>query len=92
MNFFWKIVISGAEHSMDLRPVCNLEFVHCGPEGKQQSTLFFLVESWRPDEVREHLFPNSEIGIFDDFRQNSQIFKKILREQVLKLGALYFGF
>ena len=58
---------SGTEPPLDLRPVCKLKFVRCGPGEKKQSALSFLVEAWRPDEVREHLFPNSEIEIFIDF-------------------------
>ena len=47
-----------------------------GPGGKNQSALSFSVEAWPPDEVQEHIFPNSEIEIFVDFRQISQILKK----------------
>ena len=52
---------------MDPRPVCKLEFVRCGPVEKKQSALSVSVLLWQPDEVREHVFPNSEIEIFDDF-------------------------
>ena len=31
------------EHPVDLRPVCKLEFVHCGPVEKKQGTLSFSV-------------------------------------------------
>ena len=58
---------SATEPLLDLRPVCKLKFVRCGPGEKKQSALSFSVEVWRPDEVREHLFPNSEIEIFIDF-------------------------
>ena len=72
---------SGTEPPLDLRPVCKLKFVRCGPGEKKQSALSFWVEAWPPDEVREHLFPNSEIEIFIDFRQISQIFKKFSGDQ-----------
>ena len=36
-------------------------------EKKTQRALSFSVEAWRPNEVQEHLFPNSEIEIFIDF-------------------------
>ena len=54
-------------------------------EKKKQSALSFSVEAWRPDEVREHLFPNSEIEIFIDFcrfSKNFPNFQKILRGPV----------
>ena len=52
---------SGTEHPLDLRPVCKFEFVRCGPLEKKQSALSFSAELWWPDEVQEHLFPNSEL-------------------------------
>ena len=58
---------SGTEPPLDLRPVCKFKFVRCGPGEENQSSLSFSVEAWRPDEVREHLFPNSKIEIFIDF-------------------------
>ena len=58
---------SRTEPLLDLRPVCKLRFVRCGPGGKKQRALSFSVEAWRLDEVRGHLFPNSEIEIFIDF-------------------------
>ena len=58
---------SGTEPPLDLRPVCKFKFVRCSPGEKTQRALSFLVEAWRPIEVREHLFPNSEIEIFIDF-------------------------
>ena len=70
---------------LDLRPFCKLKFVRCGPGEKNQSALSFSVEAWRPDEVREHLFPNSEIEIFIDFcrfSKNFPNFQKILRGPV----------
>ena len=54
---------SGTETRLDLRPVCKLEFVHCGPVEK---------EWWRPGKVREHLFSNSEIEIFDKIHEFSK--------------------
>ena len=59
--------LSRNEPPLDLRPVCKFKFVHCGPVEEKQSTLSFLVEAWQPNEVWEHLFPNSEIEIFIDF-------------------------
>ena len=76
---------SGTELPLDLRPVCKFKFVRWGPGEKNQSALSFLVEAYRPDEVREHLFPNSEIEIFFDFCRfstNSPNFQKILRGPV----------
>ena len=34
---------SGTEPPLDLRPVCKFKFVRCGPEGKKQSALSFLI-------------------------------------------------
>ena len=65
---------SGTEPPLDLRPVCKFKFVRCGPGEKKQSALSFSVEAWRPDEVREHLFPNSKIEIFDDLQRFSTKF------------------
>ena len=79
-------VFSGPEPPLDPKPVCKLKFVRCGPGEENQSTLSFLVEAWRPDEVREHLFPNSEIEIFIDFCRfstNFPIFQKLLRGPVV---------
>ena len=76
---------SATEPPLDLRPVCKLKFVRCGPGEKNQSALSFSVEAWRPDEVRKHLFPNSEIEIFIDFCRfstNFTNFQKILRGPV----------
>ena len=76
---------SGTEPLLNLRPVCKLGFVRCGPGEKNQSSLSFSVEAWRPDEVRVHLFPNSENEIFIDFCRFSKIFRnfqKILRGPV----------
>ena len=59
--------------------------LRCGPGEKNQSALSFSVEAWRPDEVREQLFPNSEIEIFIDFCRfstNFTNFQKILRGPV----------
>ena len=75
-HYFYTI-----KHQVDLRPVCKLEFVHCGSGEKNQSPLSFSVEAWRPDEVWEHLFPKSEIDIFIDFCRfstNFPNFQKIL--------------
>ena len=36
------------------------------PSRKKQSSLSFLVSFWWPDEVQEHLFPTSDIEIFED--------------------------
>ena len=38
---------SGTKPPLDLRPVCKLKFVRCGPGVKNQSALSFLVEAWR---------------------------------------------
>ena len=65
---------SGTEHPLDHRPVCKLEYFDCGPVKKKQIALSFLVQSWWPDEVREHLFPNSEIAIFNNFQRFSTKF------------------
>ena len=76
---------SGTKPLLDLRPVCKFKFVRCGPLEKNQSALSFSVEAWRLNEVREHLFPNSEIEIFIDFCQfstNFSDFRKILRGPV----------
>ena len=74
--YFWikisTLIIPGGNHCdfcrtkllLDLRAVCKLEFVRFGPVEKDQSALSVSVNSWRPDEVREHLFPNREIEIF----------------------------
>ena len=73
---------SGTEPLLDLRPVCKFKLVRYGPGENYQSALSFLVEAWRPDEVREHLFPNSEIEIFIDFcrfSKNFPNFQKIFR-------------
>ena len=53
---------SGTEAPLDLRPVCKFKFVRCGPGEKNQSALSFLVEAWRPDETREHHFPQNLIS------------------------------
>ena len=71
---------SGTEPLVDLRPVCILKFVRCGPGEKTQRALSFLVEAWRPDEVREHLFPNSEIEIFIDFCRFSTNFPNLKKK------------
>ena len=59
-------------------------------EKKNQSALSFSVEAWRPDEFREHLFPNSEIETFDDFRRNSRIFKQFSGAELKRLGPHIF--
>ena len=46
----------------------------CDPVEEKQSALAFSVKSWQPDEVRKHLFPNSEIEIFDDLQRLSTKF------------------
>ena len=77
IEFSFKI-----EPKLDIRPVCKFKFVHCGPVEKNQSALSFSVEAWRPEKVRDHLFPNSEIEIFDNFQRFSTKFPnfhKILR-------------
>ena len=43
---------SRTEPPLDLRPVCKLKFVSCGPGEKNQSGLSISVEAWRPDEVQ----------------------------------------
>ena len=53
---------SGPKPPLDLRPVYKFRF---GPVENPSSALSFLVKSWQPDKVREHLFPNSEKEIFD---------------------------
>ena len=55
------------EPLLDLRPVSTLKFVRCGPVEKDQNALSASVWSWQPDKVREYLFTNSKIEIFDDF-------------------------
>ena len=67
----------------DLRPVCKLKFVRCGSVEKIQSALSFSDWFWRPDNVREHLFPNKKIEIFVNFRQISQIFNKFSGNELL---------
>ena len=62
---------SGTEPPLDLRPVCKLKFVHCGPGEKNQSSLSFSVWSWRPNKVREHLF-SSTFDKFLNFSSNSK--------------------
>ena len=74
---------TGTEPPLDLRPVCKFKFVRCGPGENNQSALSFSVEAWWPDEVREHLFPISEIEIFDvlqQFLKKFQIFQKFSGE------------
>ena len=39
-------VFSAPKHPLDLRPVCKLKFVRCGPVEKDQSTLSVLAYSW----------------------------------------------
>ena len=83
---------SGTEPPLDLRPFCKLKFVRCGPGEKNQSALPFLVEAWRPDEVREHLFSNSKIDIFDkirEFSKNSQGTSLKARGLIFLIVALY---
>ena len=65
---------SGTEPPLDLRPVCKLKFVCCGPVERKQSALSFLV--LRPDKVQEHPAPNCEIEIFVDFDKFPEFSKK----------------
>ena len=69
--------------------VFNLLLAVISPGEKKQSALSFLVEAWRPNEVREHLFPNSEIEIFIDFCRFSTNFQKILRGLKFWILPLY---
>ena len=86
-------IFSTNEHQADSRPVCKLKFVHHGPVEKQ-SALSALIQSWQPDKVREHLFPNSEIEIYDNFygfSSNFPNFQKKSQGMRLKARGLNFG-
>ena len=75
---------SGTEPPLDLRPVCKFKFVRCGPVVKNRALYLSRFKPWRPDEVREHLFPNSKIEIFINFCRfstNFPNFKKISGDQ-----------
>ena len=55
---FLHRIFSTTVYPVDLRPVCKLEFVHCGPVEKKQSALSASVQLWRSEKVRGHTFPN----------------------------------
>ena len=75
---------SGAEPPLDLRSVCKFKYVRCGQGEKNQSALSFSVEAWRPEEIREHLFPNSEIETFVQLGPACQLSSSLGQSLTLK--------
>ena len=56
------IIISKTEYPVDLRPVCKLEFIRCGPVEKKQSALSVLFNHGSP----------TKFEIFLKIRKNCQ--------------------
>ena len=61
------------EHTVDLKPVSKLEFVHFGLVEKTRG--FYLSQF---DEVQEQFFPNSKIENLENFLQFFLILKNML--------------
>ena len=75
---------SGTEPPLDLRPVCKLNFVRCGPGEKNRALYLSRLKRGGLMKFENTFFQIEKLrfsSIFVDFRQISRIFKKISGNQ-----------
>ena len=68
---------SRTEHPLDLRPVCKF---------KPRELFLSRFYCGGPTKFKNTFFQNSEIEIFEDFRQSSRIFQKLSGDEFKSLG------
>ena len=84
---------SATKYLVDLRPVCKLEFVPCGPVENNRALYLSQFNCGSPTKFENSFF---QIGvlrfltIFDDFRQNIQIFKKSQGMSLKAMGLIFW--
>ena len=75
---------SGTEPPLDLRPVCKLKFVRCGPGEKTRVLFHSQLKRGGPMKFENTFFQIAKLrfsSIFVDFRKISRIFKKFSGDQ-----------
>ena len=74
---------SGTKPPLDLKPVCKLKYVHCGPVEKNRTLYLSWFNRGGPTKFKNTFFQQE---IFKDFRKNSLIFKKFSGDEFKSYG------